>query len=148
MAYAIGASIKTACTNHTSLREAESLPLLIHTHFTIAAANLQWQPLHHESHTALPVPCTIQMPMTHPAYCTSNQCHSLSHSYCCLPTPRTRLIAVVVASTLGLALFGFTGAALGGARVMVGAVRVLIGGWLAMAATYGIGYAFGVSGIA
>ena len=27
----------------------------------------------------------------------------------------------------------------GGARVLVGAVRVVIGGWLAMAATFGIG---------
>lgn len=61
---------------------------------------------------------------------------------------RTRVIAVFVASTIGLALFGLLGAALGGARVLVGAVRVVIGGWMAMAATYGIGYAFGVSGLA
>lgn len=60
----------------------------------------------------------------------------------------TRVIAVFVASTIGLALFGLLGAALGGARVLVGAVRVVIGGWMAMAATYGIGYAFGVSGLA
>jgi len=58
-----------------------------------------------------------------------------------------RVIAVFVASTIGLALFGVTGAALGGARVVIGALRVVIGGWMAMAATYGIGYGFGVSGL-
>ncbi len=62
----------------------------------------------------------------------------------CVCAHRTRLIAVIIAASGGLALFGFLGSALGGARVLVGALRVLIGGWLAMAVTYGIGYAFGV----
>ena len=37
------------------------------------------------------------------------------------------------------------GAALGGAKVVRGAIRVVLGGWAAMVVTYGIGYAFGVS---
>jgi VIT1/CCC1 family predicted Fe2+/Mn2+ transporter len=43
------------------------------------------------------------------------------------------------AATLGLILFGGSGAWLGGASVPKGALRVLLGGWLAMALTYGIG---------
>lgn len=53
-------------------------------------------------------------------------------------------MVTIAASTIGLALFGFIGAALGGARVLVGGMRVLVGGWLAMAITYGVGMAFGV----
>ncbi len=40
-------------------------------------------------------------------------------------------MAIIVAGVVGLALFGFIGAALGGARVLVGALRVMIGGVLA-----------------
>jgi hypothetical protein len=61
------------------------------------------------------------------------------------PNPRTRLVVVTVAATIGLALFGFVGAALGGARVFVGGLRVLVGGLLAMAITFGVGKCFGVS---
>jgi VIT1/CCC1 family predicted Fe2+/Mn2+ transporter len=55
---------------------------------------------------------------------------------------QTRNLVVLVASTLGLLVLGATGAALGGARQLVGALRVLVGGLLAMAVTYGIGCAF------
>jgi VIT1/CCC1 family predicted Fe2+/Mn2+ transporter len=56
-----------------------------------------------------------------------------------------RIISVLLATTVGLLLFGGTGAALGGARVWRGALRVLAGGWLAMGASYAIGYAFGAA---
>lgn len=56
-----------------------------------------------------------------------------------------RIVSVLLATTAGLLLFGGTGAALGGARVWRGALRVLIGGWLAMGASYGIGAAFGAA---
>lgn len=56
-----------------------------------------------------------------------------------------RLYAVVAATTAALLAFGGTGAALGGASVVRGALRVLVGGWLAMGLTYAIGTAFGVS---
>lgn len=60
-----------------------------------------------------------------------------------IPDPFTRLIAVLCAATLGLAVFGGSGAWLGGASVGKGAMRVLVGGWLAISATYGIGKLFG-----
>jgi VIT1/CCC1 family predicted Fe2+/Mn2+ transporter len=53
-----------------------------------------------------------------------------------------RSIAVFCASTLGLMAFGAMGAYLGGAHKLLGAMRVLLGGWIAMAATYGLGRAF------
>ncbi|KAI9097220.1 Ccc1 family [Phlyctochytrium arcticum] len=59
-----------------------------------------------------------------------------------------RIIAVLVASTIGLILNGIGGAYLGGAPVWKGAIRVLIGGWLAMAGTYAVGRAFGTSAVA
>lgn len=54
-----------------------------------------------------------------------------------------RVAVVFAVSSLGLAGFGATGAVLGGADVRRSAVRVLIGGWLAMAATYGVLKLFG-----
>jgi VIT1/CCC1 family predicted Fe2+/Mn2+ transporter len=57
--------------------------------------------------------------------------------------PKIRNIAVAAASTVGLIGFGGLGAYLGGANKLVGALRVLLGGWIAMAITYGIGMAFG-----
>lgn len=44
-----------------------------------------------------------------------------------------RLYVVLAASTLGLAIFGAIGAALGGASMLRGSIRVVIGGVLAMA---------------
>jgi vacuolar iron transporter family protein len=49
-----------------------------------------------------------------------------------------RLSVVCGVSTIGLAVFGAVGAFLGGAKPYKGALRVLIGGWLAMLITYGI----------
>jgi vacuolar iron transporter family protein len=50
----------------------------------------------------------------------------------------TRVAAVCAATSLGLAGFGAAGAYLGGAKVVKSGTRVLVGGWLAMAATYGV----------
>jgi hypothetical protein len=51
-------------------------------------------------------------------------------------------VSVLLATTVGLLLFGGSGAFLGGAKIWKGALRVLIGGWLAMGASFGIGAAF------
>ncbi|KAK9808900.1 hypothetical protein WJX72_006067 [[Myrmecia] bisecta] len=56
---------------------------------------------------------------------------------------RARLVAVGGASTIALALFGAIGAWLGGAHKCTAATRVLVGGWLAMAITFGVGRLFG-----
>lgn len=56
-----------------------------------------------------------------------------------------RIIAILISSTLTLLVIGGSGAKIGGAPVFRAAARVLIGGWLAMAATFGVGKAFGVS---
>ncbi|KAI9017431.1 VIT family-domain-containing protein [Gaertneriomyces semiglobifer] len=58
-----------------------------------------------------------------------------------------RTMAVVVASTIGLLINGALGAWLGGAPVWKGSLRVLIGGWIAMAGTFAVGTAFGMSGV-
>ncbi|KAL3679001.1 hypothetical protein R1sor_021957 [Riccia sorocarpa] len=51
---------------------------------------------------------------------------------------RTRIVVVVTASSVALASFGAVGARLGGAPMWKAALRVLLGGWLAMGLTYGI----------
>jgi len=56
--------------------------------------------------------------------------------------PVMRIVAVVVAAVVGLLFFGALGAYLGGANMLRGAGRVLLGGASAMGATYGIGVAF------
>lgn len=58
---------------------------------------------------------------------------------------RMRILSVVLASAAGLVLFGAAGSMMGGARPWIGALRVLVGGCLAMASTYAIGLAFGVT---
>lgn len=52
----------------------------------------------------------------------------------------------VLASTAALLFFGMLGAGLGGASLLRGGARVVLGGWLAMGITYGFGRAFNVSG--
>ncbi|XP_020233660.1 vacuolar iron transporter homolog 1 [Cajanus cajan] len=60
---------------------------------------------------------------------------------------RVRLGVVVSAVTLALVVFGWLGAVLGKAPVLRSAVRVLVGGWLAMAVTFGLTKLIGSSGL-
>jgi VIT1/CCC1 family predicted Fe2+/Mn2+ transporter len=55
-----------------------------------------------------------------------------------------RLVAVLISTTAGLLTFGILGAHLGGAARVKGGLRVLLGGWMALAASYGIGRAMNV----
>ena len=54
-----------------------------------------------------------------------------------------RILSLILSSTAGLGVFGGLGAWLGGANVFKGAARVILGGWIALGITYGIGRAFG-----
>ena len=56
---------------------------------------------------------------------------------------RLRIMTVCLVTAFLLVLSGGLGAFLGGAAIWRGSVRVLVGGVLAMGATYGIGLAFG-----
>lgn len=56
-----------------------------------------------------------------------------------------RIGAVAAVTTVMLVLIGGVGASLGGAKVWRGGLRVLVGGWLAMGATFAIGTAFGAA---
>ncbi|XP_017972102.1 PREDICTED: vacuolar iron transporter homolog 5-like [Theobroma cacao] len=49
-----------------------------------------------------------------------------------------RIVVIAVVTSIALALFGCFGAHLGGLPVRVSAARVLVGGWIAMAITYGL----------
>ncbi|GFY85593.1 vacuolar iron transporter (VIT) family protein [Actinidia rufa] len=60
---------------------------------------------------------------------------------------RVRLGVVVAAVSLALVVFGCLGAVLGKAPSTRAAIRVLIGGWLAMAITYGLTKLIGSSGL-
>lgn len=59
-----------------------------------------------------------------------------------------RFWGVVLAVTLGLAVFGAVAGSLGGTSVAVGASRLVLGGWLAMVCTTGVGYMFGEDTVA
>ncbi|XP_010934147.1 vacuolar iron transporter homolog 2-like [Elaeis guineensis] len=56
-----------------------------------------------------------------------------------------RVGVVCAVSSLGLAGFGAAGAVLGGANVSKSALRVLLGGWLAMLVTFGVLRLFGLA---
>ncbi|XP_052189895.1 vacuolar iron transporter homolog 4-like [Diospyros lotus] len=60
---------------------------------------------------------------------------------------KVRLGVVVAVVTLALVAFGWLGAALGRAPAARSAVRVLVGGWLAMAITFGLIKLIGSSGL-
>ncbi|MFS7996029.1 putative Ccc1 family protein [Helianthus anomalus] len=51
---------------------------------------------------------------------------------------KVRLAVVVAAVTIALAVFGWIGARLGGTPVVKSCARVLVGGWMAMAITFGL----------
>lgn len=51
---------------------------------------------------------------------------------------RIRIGMMVIVASLALCLFGGIGAYLGGSSVKISAMRVLLGGWISMAITYGL----------
>lgn len=58
-----------------------------------------------------------------------------------------RLSAVIISTSFALALFGAVGARLGGAPMTTAALRVLVGGVLAMLLTFGVLKLFGLAGV-
>jgi len=60
----------------------------------------------------------------------------------------TRIIVTVVATMISLAVTGATAAKIGGAPVLKGTARVVIGGGLALVATYLLGSLLDTTGIA
>ncbi|KAL7125106.1 hypothetical protein ABFS83_14G093400 [Erythranthe nasuta] len=58
-----------------------------------------------------------------------------------------RLAVVVAATTVMLVVFGWVGAVLGKTRVGRSCGRVLVGGWMAMAITFGLTRLLGASGL-
>lgn len=60
---------------------------------------------------------------------------------------KVRLGVVVAAVTFALVVFGWLGAVLGKAPVLRSAARVLVGGWMAMAITFGLTKLIGSSGL-
>ncbi|KAJ6939075.1 vacuolar iron transporter [Populus alba x Populus x berolinensis] len=60
---------------------------------------------------------------------------------------KARLGVVVAAVTLALMIFGWLGAVLGKAPAVRSSLRVLVGGWLAMAITFGLTKLIGSSGL-
>jgi VIT1/CCC1 family predicted Fe2+/Mn2+ transporter len=62
-----------------------------------------------------------------------------------LAAPDFRILATVLASLIALGATGAAGAYLGGSRMMPAVVRVIVGGALALAVTWGIGTLLGTS---
>ncbi|KAG6786045.1 vacuolar iron transporter [Populus alba x Populus x berolinensis] len=60
---------------------------------------------------------------------------------------KVRLGVVVAAVTMALMIFGWLGAVLGKAPAVRSSLRVLVGGWLAMAITFGLTKLIGSSGL-
>lgn len=66
---------------------------------------------------------------------------------CFIREYRVRVAAVVAAVTAALVVFGWLGAVLGKAPVVRSSMRVLIGGWMAMAVTFGLTKLIGSRGL-
>ncbi|KAM0008991.1 putative Ccc1 family protein [Helianthus debilis subsp. tardiflorus] len=60
---------------------------------------------------------------------------------------KMRILAVVIAVTIALAVFGWLGAALGRAPAVKSTIRVVVGGWMAMGITYGLTSLIGIEAI-
>ncbi|KAL8038135.1 hypothetical protein ABFX02_11G084600 [Erythranthe guttata] len=54
-----------------------------------------------------------------------------------IPGYKTRAVGIVLVTSVALVIFGGAGARLGGSSVRISALRVLFGGWISMAFTYG-----------
>lgn len=64
-----------------------------------------------------------------------------------LPPPTLRVPIAFISVLAALAITGIISAKVGKANIVRGTLRVVAGGAVAMAVTYGVGYLFGVSGI-
>ncbi|KAL8223906.1 hypothetical protein R6Q57_019381 [Mikania cordata] len=64
---------------------------------------------------------------------------------CFILNHKVRLAVLVAAVTIALAVFGWVGAVVGRTRVVKSCVRVLVGGWMAMAITFGLTMLIGSS---
>ncbi|GJY24871.1 vacuolar iron transporter homolog 1-like protein [Tanacetum coccineum] len=60
---------------------------------------------------------------------------------------KVRIIVVAAAVTMALAIFGWLGAALGRAPAIKSSIRVIVGGWMAMAITFGLTKLIGTKGL-
>ncbi|KAJ8762836.1 hypothetical protein K2173_022965 [Erythroxylum novogranatense] len=60
---------------------------------------------------------------------------------------KVRLGVVISAVSLALVIFGWLGAVLGKAPILKSSFRVVVGGWVAMAVTFGLTKSFGSSGL-
>ncbi|KAJ0786302.1 putative Ccc1 family protein [Helianthus annuus] len=60
---------------------------------------------------------------------------------------KVRLLVVAAAVTVALAIFGWLGAALGRAPTVKSTIRVVVGGWMAMAITYALTMLIGAKGL-
>ncbi|XP_047310090.1 vacuolar iron transporter homolog 4-like [Impatiens glandulifera] len=60
---------------------------------------------------------------------------------------KVRLAVILAAVSIALVVFGAVGAVLGGSSRVKSCVRVLVGGWLAMAITFGLTKLIGSSGL-
>ncbi|XVF01616.1 hypothetical protein REPUB_Repub04eG0104000 [Reevesia pubescens] len=60
---------------------------------------------------------------------------------------KVRMVVVVAVASLALMVFGLVGALLGGTPVVKSSVRVLVGGWMAMALTFGLTKLIGSDGM-
>jgi VIT1/CCC1 family predicted Fe2+/Mn2+ transporter len=49
-----------------------------------------------------------------------------------------RIVVIAVVASIALAFFGGFGAYLGGSPIRISAVRIVLGGWIAMAITFGL----------
>lgn len=60
---------------------------------------------------------------------------------------KVRILVMAGAVTAALAVFGWLGAALGRAPAVKSTIRVVVGGWMAMAITYGLTRLIGAKGL-
>nr|GFA06726.1 vacuolar iron transporter homolog 1-like [Tanacetum cinerariifolium] len=60
---------------------------------------------------------------------------------------KVRIIVVAAAVTMALAVFGWLGATLGRAPAIKSSIRVIVGGWMAMAITFGLTKLIGTKGL-
>ncbi|KAJ0805350.1 putative Ccc1 family protein [Helianthus annuus] len=60
---------------------------------------------------------------------------------------KVRILVMAAAVTVALAIFGWLGAALGRAPTVKSTIRVVVGGWMAMAITYALTMLIGAKGL-
>ena len=142
---AFAAGLSALCDTHACLRPGQAPILWAYWMRAVALLGCTAGVLALQGMAAAPHTCKSANSVTScdPRTCDPVSADTPAHPAAASHVQPPTMPGAQVASTVALLMFGAVGAWLGGAKRIRAALRVLIGGWLAMMITFGTGRLFG-----